>query len=105
MEWLATIRQLAKEECVWFPLGAGIAMAQVGSPVGPYPSWKLVLRSMDVTLISARSLSSRTQRLGSLVDLGCPLYRLEEVEDLIIPSDEPTPVMEAEDDTGGWGLP
>lgn len=101
MEWLATIRQLAKEECVWFEPGAGIAIAHVGSPVGPNPSWKLVLRSMDVTLISARSLSSRTQRLGSFVDLGCPVYRLEEVEDLMIPSDDPTPVIEAEEETGG----
>lgn len=51
----------------------------------------------------ARSLSSKTQRLGSLVDLAMPpvLYRLEDVLDRsIMPADAMLPVIEAEEEPG-----
>ena len=48
-------------------------------------------------LMIARSLSSKTQRLGSFVDFVYPvLYRLE--DRIIIPADAMLPVKEAEED-------
>ena len=53
--------------------------------------------------MSARSLSSRTQRLGNLVDLLLKpvLYLLEEVlARMTMPVDETLPVTEAEEEPG-----